>query len=70
MALDAGLGRLNHAIKDLKARWDETRTRWTDSVARSFEDDHLAPLEQQVQATLRAMERLALDLRKARNECS
>ncbi|MBM3127946.1 MAG: hypothetical protein FJ009_04830 [Chloroflexi bacterium] len=40
-------------------KWEYTKTLWSDSVRRGFEDDYWTPLEKQTQATQREMERLA-----------
>ena len=70
MALTTASGKLNLALKTLLARWEETKMRWHDPVSQAFEEDHLAPLDKQVTVTLRAIERLAQDLIKARQECT
>jgi hypothetical protein len=70
MALTAAEGKLSMAVRTLLQRWDATKAQWHDSVSRDFEENHLAPLEKQITVTLRAIERLAHDLQKARQECT
>jgi uncharacterized protein YukE len=70
MSLSVSSSKLNDAIKELRARWEDTRARWQDEVAQNFEDHHWRPLESQVQATLRGLDQLAQELARARQECS
>jgi hypothetical protein len=69
MALDTGSAKLHLALKNLRLHWDETKSRWNDPVSQVFEDDHLTPLENQVLSTLKAIDRLAQEVAKARQEC-
>jgi hypothetical protein len=68
--MSAGSARLKHAMKTLMERWDDTRARWDDNVARDFEKNHLIPLEQQVEHALRGMDKLSEILTKVRQDCS
>jgi hypothetical protein len=69
MSLSTGSGKLNHLLKDLRLRWEETRTVWNDPVSESFEQKHTAPLEMQLVTTLRELDRLALAIDQARRDC-
>jgi hypothetical protein len=69
MSLSAGSSKLNLALKDLRIRWEEAKTRWHDPVSEAFEETYWKPLEMQVQATLRAIDRLGQELSRARQEC-
>jgi len=68
--MSAGSAKLQHALKDLRAHWDETKSLWSDQVARDFEKNHLAPLEQQSSAAIRGMAQIAEVLSRVRHECS
>ena len=70
MNLSTGWIELNSALKTMRLRWDEVKADWNDSVSRDFEENHWQPLEAQVVATLRAIDRLAPVLAKAQQECS
>jgi hypothetical protein len=70
MALGTGSTKLTQALKTLRARWEETQTRWKDPVSRAFDKDQFTPLEAQVVATLRAIDRLARELDEAKRACS
>jgi hypothetical protein len=70
MTLNTGWTELNNALKELRLQWEETKAVWTDRVCQDFEEHHWNPLEAQVVATLRAMDRLAPVLTKAKQECS
>jgi uncharacterized protein YukE len=59
-------GQLDSAFKTLRQRLEETKALWNDPVRRRFEKEHWTPLESQVQATQREMERLAQVIAQAR----
>jgi hypothetical protein len=68
--MSAGSARLNHALKTLRERWDETKGYWSDQAARDFEKNHLYPLEALSSNAVRGMEKLAEVLVRMRNDCS
>lgn len=70
MNLNSGWTELNAALKTLREHWEEVQRAWDDAVRRDFEEKHYRPLEAQVLATLRAMDRLAPILRRAQRECT
>lgn len=67
--MSQGSARLKYALKTLRERWDLTREQWADNVARDFEKDHLMPLDQQVNTTLRGMAKVSEVLNKVKQEC-
>ncbi len=69
MSLSTGSGKLNLLLKELRLRWEETRHIWNDPVSQAFEEKHTGPLEMQIVATLRELDRLALAIDQARREC-
>jgi hypothetical protein len=69
MSLSTGSGQLQQALKNLLTHWEETKTHWTDPVSRAFENDHCTPLEMQILATLRGIQRLADALDQAKRDC-
>jgi hypothetical protein len=64
--LNTTLSQLDTALKTLRQHWEATSAVWNDLVSRNFEKDYWAPLEGQVQATGREMERLAQVIAQAR----
>ena len=70
MSATAGANKLQFALKDLRARWDALGETWRDAVRHDFEEQHIAPLETQVDTTLRAMSRLGEVLGRVRRDCS
>jgi hypothetical protein len=70
MSLDTGWGELNAALKDLRRRWEEVRLGWNDPVGRDFEERTWQALESQTVAVLRALDRLAPVLDRAKRDCS
>jgi hypothetical protein len=70
MELGTGWTQLNNSFKVLNAHWDGLKQEWRDNAQADFENRYWNPLEAQVRAVLRAMDRLAPHLAKAREECS
>jgi hypothetical protein len=68
--LSTGSIELNDALKTMRLLWEETKAGWDDPVSREFEERYWRPLENQVVATLRAMDRLGPILARAQRECS
>lgn len=62
MNVSTAMAQLHSALKDLRAVWQETKTEWKDAVQRDFETNHWDPLESQVMAALREMDRLSVTL--------
>jgi hypothetical protein len=62
-------GRLQHALKTLRERWELTRETWDDQVAREFEITHLQPLEHMVKHTMIGMDKFSEVLAKLRRQC-
>jgi hypothetical protein len=58
MSLSTGLIGLHSALKDLRLKWQETQLIWNDSVRRDFDENLWQPLETQVEAAHRALDRL------------
>ena len=67
--LNSGSARLHVALKNLLLRWEQTKEVWTDQTSRTFEEEHLVPIEPQVKTTLETIGRLAEVLDKAQREC-
>jgi hypothetical protein len=61
--------RLQHALKDLREKWEITRESWDDQVARDFEKHHLDSLEHLVRHTIVGMDKLSEALGKIRRQC-
>lgn len=68
--MSAGANTLTYALKNLRVAWDEATAEWKDQVARDLEATYLGPLEDRVQATARAMDKLTEVLGRAKRECS
>lgn len=58
--------RLQHAMRDLRERWDVTREYWVDQVALDFEKNHIAPVDSLVKRTMVGMDKLSESLAKIR----
>lgn len=70
MSLSSSSMELNHALKELRVLWEETKDSWDDVVRHDFEENYWIPLETQLVAVLRAMERLAPVLITAQRDSS
>jgi hypothetical protein len=70
MNLTTGWIELNSSLKTMRLRWEEIKNDWNDPVSREFEEKDWAPIEAQVEAALRAIDRLSPLLAKAKQECS
>jgi hypothetical protein len=68
--MSAGSARLNHALKTLRERWDDTKGYWADKVAQDFDKNHLFPLESQSVTAIRGMEKLAEILNRVKHDCA
>ena len=69
MSLATSRARLQGALKELRAQWDQARTKWDDPMSREFEKRYLAPLEPIVRNTISAMDKMDAILAQARRDC-
>jgi hypothetical protein len=67
--VSTGSTKLRNALRTLRVRWEDTQNDWSDPVSRDFEENHLAPIEPRVLATLHAMTTLVQVLSKAQQDC-
>ncbi|MBM4467317.1 MAG: hypothetical protein FJ014_17485 [Chloroflexi bacterium] len=64
--LNTAAAQLDFAFRTLRQRWEVTTSVWNDPVRWNFEKEYWTPLEMQVPATQREMERLAQVIAQAR----
>jgi hypothetical protein len=69
MTLTTGRSKLVEGLKVLNVRWEAARDGWDDMAGREFEKNHFEPIAPQVQATVRAIDRLAAVINQMRHEC-
>jgi len=69
MGMHEGRARLNKSVKELMARWNETKSQWNDGTSRAFEVKYLTPLEQDAKTAVGAMDHMAQVLQKMRSDC-
>jgi hypothetical protein len=69
MTLTTGRTKLVESLKVLAARWEAAREGWDDVAGREFEADCVEPIAPQVQAAVRAIDRLAAVVSQMRHEC-
>ncbi|MBU0638020.1 MAG: hypothetical protein KKB50_04085 [Planctomycetes bacterium] len=69
MSVNAGLGKLRHAGKDLRLQWNQTKAAWSDENSRRFEQNHLAPLLARLRTTELTLGQMATILQKLRRDC-
>jgi hypothetical protein len=69
MSVYEGRGQLSRAMKDLTARWQETKYHWDDPVSRAFEREFLEPLEAELRDASSAMDHMSVLLQQIRGDC-
>ncbi len=69
MGVYEGRGTLGKALKELLARWAETRVSWDDAVSRQFEEKYLRPLESDLKSALGALDHMATVLQQVQRDC-
>jgi hypothetical protein len=69
MGVHEAQGQLGKGIKDLLARWADTKMDWDDANSRDFEKNFLAPLEQDLKGAIGAMDVMGQLLHQARRDC-
>lgn len=67
--MSASSGRLQHALKNLKEKWDIALDTWDDPVSRDFEKNHIIPLEQTTKSAVTGMEKVSEVMGKIRAQC-
>jgi len=68
--LNTGRSKLKQSFQTLQVRWDNLCQGWDDAARREFGENHWEPVGPDVQAALRAIDRLAAVLSQMQNECS
>ena len=69
MSVNAALGKLKTATKDLSGKWREAQEAWHDENSRHFEAKYLAPLLARIRSVELAMAHLSSVLQQARHDC-
>lgn len=69
MLLSSGASKMQHAMKELRVKWEDTSIVWNDSVSRSIQEDVLEPMRERMTAVQLAISRLSDVLEKAKREC-
>jgi len=69
MSARASALQLVQAMKEISAKWEQTRASWHDVKSAEFEEKFLTELPQHVARAAAAMEEIETILRKARTDC-
>jgi len=69
MGVHEGRAQLNKAMKELLARWNETRSSWDDPRSREFEEKYVNLLATDLKTTLTAMDHLAILMQQVQRDC-
>lgn len=69
MSIHGQRNRLGALMKELMARWSETKLHWRDAKAAEFEKRYLAELVDQVNAAMVVLDKLDQTLSKIRKDC-
>ena len=67
--MSAQSGRLQHALKTLREKWDIATETWDDPASQDFEKHHIIPMEQTAKHAIIGMEKLSEVLVKLRAQC-
>ena len=67
--MSAQSGRLQHALKNLREKWDIATETWDDPVSRDFEKNHIIPMEQTAKHAIIGMEEIAEVIARIRAQC-
>ncbi len=67
--MSAQSGRLTHALKHLREKWDIATETWNDPASRDFEKTHIIPMEHTAKHAIIGMEKLSEVLAKIRAQC-
>lgn len=66
--LNDGLGQLTHALSELNDALAKAQAHWNDDNRRQFEEDHLCPIQPQMQLLVAAAQALGTTVEKATRE--
>ncbi len=69
MSVRAGRTKLLGMMKDLRVKWDKTKSDWNDPMSRELEKTYMEPLERKIRSAVGDMEQMGDVLVKARREC-
>ena len=69
MSVHGQRNRLGALMKELMARWSETKVGWRDGKAVEFEKRYLAELVDSVNAAMVVLDKLDQSLAKIRKDC-
>lgn len=65
-----GSHKLNYALKNLRRLWEEIGPLWRDEVRDDFEQRHILPLCNQVNAAVRGMNEIYDTTLRVKRDCS
>jgi hypothetical protein len=69
MGMHEGRAALRKSVKELVLHWNDTKSRWHDGNARSFESKYMLPLDQDAKAAVSAMDTMAALLGRIKSDC-
>jgi hypothetical protein len=70
MRLTTGRAKIKQSYEQLALKWEEVQEGWKDEAARAFSEQHLDPIEPDVQAALRSIDRLSAILSQMESDCA
>jgi hypothetical protein len=69
MGVQDGRALLGKSLKELMARWGDTKSQWNDIMSRNFEKNRLQALEMDMRGATQAMDSMAQLLSQIRRDC-
>jgi len=69
MGVYEATAQLGKAVKELMARWIDTKGSWEDAVSRSFERKYLQTLEADLKTALSGLQHMSQVLQQVHRDC-
>lgn len=69
MGMTEGRSALRKSVKEMLMHWAETRSKWTDSNAHKFEQEHIIKFEHDAKQAVSGMDQMAQVLQRIKSDC-
>jgi hypothetical protein len=69
MGMHEGRAALRKSVKELVMHWNETKAKWNDGNARSFENKYIVQLDQDAKTAISAMDTMSAILSRIKSDC-
>ena len=69
MGMMEARSKVGKSVKELMARWLDTKSQWDDGNSQKFEEKFLVPLESDAKMAVTAMEQMSQVLMQIKKDC-